>query len=60
MGWIPNEVLNLRVPEEKLLKLPNIFLREYRPIEFGTEKTPIERVMKTLMESPEILNEKTQ
>ena len=51
--------LNLRVPESKLIEVTEHVLKEYRPIEFGTEKTPIERVMKTLMESPEILNEKT-
>ena len=50
--------LNLRVPESRLIEVTEHILKEYRPIEFGTEKTPIERVMKTLMESPEILNEK--
>ena len=47
--------VNLRVPLDEVLEVGVQVLQNYSPIEFNTEKMPIERVMKTLMERPELL-----
>ncbi|MBT3584646.1 MAG: ATP-binding cassette domain-containing protein [Halobacteriovoraceae bacterium] len=54
--WNENKtVVELRIPEESLREV-SLEILKYLPVtEFNTEKMPIERVMKTLMENPEIL-----
>lgn len=50
--------VELRVPEEKLCSLSSQILSELDVDDFATEKLPIERVMKELMNNPEILRRK--
>ncbi|MDC1175367.1 ATP-binding cassette domain-containing protein [Bacteriovoracaceae bacterium] len=47
--------VELRVPEEELRELSSQIIKNLDVIDFATEKLPIERVMKTLMEKPELL-----
>ena len=54
--WNENRTsVNLRVPLEEVQSVGIEVLKNYSPLEFNTEKMPIERVMKTLMEQPELL-----
>ena len=50
-----NTSVSLRVPMERVNEVGKYVLDHHSPIEFNTEKMPIERVMKTLMEKPELL-----
>jgi len=55
--WNENRTsVSLRVPIEDVQQVGITVLQNYSPIEFNTEKMPIERVMKTLMEQPELLD----
>lgn len=47
--------VELRIPEEELRNVSLEVLKFAPVIEFQTEKMPIERVMKTLMENPQIM-----
>lgn len=47
--------VELRIPEEELRDVSLEVLKFAPVIEFQTEKMPIERVMKTLMENPQIM-----
>ncbi len=51
-----NTNVSLRVPLEQVLEVGIHVMQKYSPTEFNTEKMPIERVMKTLMEQPELLD----
>jgi ABC-2 type transport system ATP-binding protein len=54
--WNENKTnVSLRVPLEEVQQVGINVLQNHSPIEFNTEKMPIERVMKTLMEQPELL-----
>ncbi|MCO4794594.1 MAG: ATP-binding cassette domain-containing protein [Bacteriovoracaceae bacterium] len=46
--------VDLRLPQEDLRDIGKTVLEKFPVIEFNTEKMPIERVMKTLMEKPEL------
>jgi ABC-2 type transport system ATP-binding protein len=48
-------IIEFRVPEKDLRDFSMQILRDFPVCEFNTEKLPIERVMKTLMENPHIL-----
>jgi len=50
-----NTNLALRIPEEKIRSVSISILQNFPVTDFATEKLPIERVMKTLIERPEIL-----
>ncbi|MCO4782289.1 MAG: ATP-binding cassette domain-containing protein [Candidatus Cloacimonetes bacterium] len=50
-----NSKVELRVPEEKLNEVSLSILQQYTVNDYHTEKLPIERVMKTLLENPEIM-----
>ena len=50
-----NNHVELRIPEEKLRDVSLEIIKHLPVTDFNTEKMPIERVMKTLMENPEIL-----
>lgn len=52
--------VELRVPEEELCSLSAKILNELEVDDFATEKLPIERVMKELMNNPEILRQKRE
>ena len=55
--WNENKTtVSLRVPIKEVQKVGMRVLQNHAPIEFNTEKMPIERVMKTLMEQPELLD----
>lgn len=56
-NWSENYTqVELRIPEEELREV-SLEILKFAPVtEFQTEKMPIERVMKTLMENPEIMN----
>ncbi|MCP4915195.1 MAG: ATP-binding cassette domain-containing protein [Oligoflexia bacterium] len=54
-----NRSVELRVPEEELRDLSMKVLQNLPVTDFATEKLPIERVMKTLMENPELLKERS-
>ena len=55
--WNENKTnLSLRVPMDMVNEVGKYVLSNYAPIEFNTEKMPIERVMKTLMERPDLLD----
>jgi len=47
--------VELRIPHEKLKEATIDILRNLPVVEFNTEKLPIERVMKTVMENPDLL-----
>ena len=47
--------VELRVPEDRLCEVSSVVLNNLPVIDFATEKLPIERVMKELMNNPEIL-----
>ncbi|MBF0288995.1 MAG: ATP-binding cassette domain-containing protein [SAR324 cluster bacterium] len=47
--------VDLRLPEEKLREVCAYILQHYPVIEFSTEKMPIERVMKTVMSNPKLI-----
>lgn len=47
--------VELRVPEDQWKEAAQSFLKRDDLIEFNTDKMPIEKVMKTLMNNPEIL-----
>lgn len=49
--------VNLRIPEDKLKEISLKVISDTPVTEFNTEKMPIERVMKTLMENPELLRD---
>ncbi|MAW06910.1 MAG: hypothetical protein CME61_01365 [Halobacteriovoraceae bacterium] len=56
--WNENNTnLSLRVPIESVNEVGKYVLDKMSPIEFNTDKMPIERVMKTLMERPELLEQ---
>ncbi|TNF01163.1 MAG: ATP-binding cassette domain-containing protein [Deltaproteobacteria bacterium] len=46
--------VDLRIPMEALREISGKVINKFPVIEFNTEKMPIERVMKTLMEKPEL------
>lgn len=46
--------VDLRLPQEDLRDIGKAVLEKFPVVEFNTEKMPIERVMKTLMEKPEL------
>ncbi len=48
--------VELRIPHDRLKEITIKILQNYPVIEFNTEKLPIERVMKSIMENPELLN----
>ena len=50
-----NTTVSLRVPLHQVQQVGVYTLQNFSPIEFNTEKMPIERVMKTLMERPDLL-----
>ncbi|MGB0454401.1 MAG: ABC transporter ATP-binding protein [Bacteriovoracaceae bacterium] len=50
-----NKKVMLRIPEEKIREISSQILTDFDVIDFGTEKTPIENVMETLMHNPQIL-----
>lgn len=55
--WNENKtIVSLRVPLEEVQKVGIHVLQNFSPTEFNTEKMPIERVMKTLMERPDLLD----
>ena len=47
--------LSLRVPMDMVNEVGKYVLSNFSPTEFNTEKMPIERVMKALMERPDLL-----
>lgn len=51
--------VELQIPEEKVREVGLDVLKHFPTTDFHTEKMPIERVMKTLMENPEILRSKS-
>ena len=53
-----NTSVELRVPEENLCRVSSAILQGLPVDDFATEKLPIERVMKELMNNPEILRQK--
>jgi ABC-2 type transport system ATP-binding protein len=54
--WSENNTkVELKIPEAELRQAALKILSDYPVTEFQTEKMPIERVMKTLMENPKIL-----
>lgn len=56
--WNENRTnVSFRVPMDKVNELGRYVLTNFDPIEFNTEKMPIERVMKTLMERPDLLEQ---
>jgi ABC-2 type transport system ATP-binding protein len=48
--------VEIKVPEKDLRKVSAQILSEFHVTDFNTEKLPIEKVMKTLMNNPEILS----
>lgn len=52
---LDNTKVELRVPEEKLNEISISILQNFPIADFHTEKLPIERVMKTLLQNPEIM-----
>lgn len=52
-----NNQVELRIPEQDLRKCSGQIIEQMPVIDFATEKMPIERVMKTLMNNPKLLNE---
>ena len=46
--------VELNIKEEKLREVSQIILSKYPVCDFSTEKMPIERVMKTLLENPQL------
>ncbi|MDH5560525.1 MAG: ATP-binding cassette domain-containing protein [Deltaproteobacteria bacterium] len=56
--WNPKRTkVELSIPEEKLRELSQKILRELPVSDFNTEKMPIERVMKSLLENPHLLKD---
>lgn len=49
--------VELRIPEDHLKKYSLEIIEKFPVIDFATEKMPIERVMKTLMNNPKILTD---
>ncbi len=47
--------IELKLDEEKLREVSRAILEKYPVIDFHTEKMPIEKVMKSIMENPQIL-----
>ena len=52
--------VELKIPEDDLKKVSIDILQNYDVIDFATDNMPIERVMKTLMTSPELLGGSTK
>jgi len=52
-----NNQVELRIPENELRKISGQIIEQFPVIDFATEKMPIERVMKTLMNNPKLLSE---
>ncbi len=50
--------VELRIPHQRLKEATIKILQHLPVVEFNTEKLPIERVMKTVMENPDILAQK--
>lgn len=50
-----NTKVELRVPEDRLNEVSISILQKYSIVDFQTDKLPIERVMKTLLQNPEIM-----
>lgn len=48
--------LEIQVAEEKLREVSSHIISHYPVISFQTEKLPIEKVMKTIMNNPELIN----
>jgi ABC-2 type transport system ATP-binding protein len=55
-----NDYVELRIAEEDLRPISTKILAEKEVIEFSTEKMPIERVMKTLLNNPELLRKSSE
>ncbi|MBT7609185.1 MAG: ATP-binding cassette domain-containing protein [Bacteriovoracaceae bacterium] len=56
--WSENKTqVDLLIPESELRNFSAQVLRDFPVIDFSTDKMPIEKVMKTLMKNPQILNE---
>jgi ABC-2 type transport system ATP-binding protein len=54
------DYVELRIAEEDLRSISTKILAEKEVIEFSTEKMPIERVMKTLLNNPELLRKSSE
>ena len=52
-----NNQVELRIPEKELRKISGQIIEQFPVVDFATEKMPIERVMKTLMNNPKLLAE---
>jgi ABC-2 type transport system ATP-binding protein len=50
--------VELTIPEASLREVSAEILKDYPVVDFATDKMPIERVMKTLMNNPELLRER--
>ncbi len=50
--------VELLIPEEELRSVSSKIIQEFEVTDFNTEILPIEKVMKTLIENPEILSDK--
>jgi ABC-2 type transport system ATP-binding protein len=55
-----NTQLELRIEEKNLRSISSQIIQKFPTTDFYTEKLPIERVMKELMNNPEILSEKSE
>jgi len=53
---LENQSVELSIPENTLKETSINILQSFPVIDFNTEKLPIERVMKNIMENPELLN----
>ncbi len=49
-----NTQVELSIPEKEMREVSQKILSEYPVSDFNTDKMPIERVMKTLLENPEL------
>jgi ABC-2 type transport system ATP-binding protein len=54
---LQNVKVELKIPEEKLREVSIQILENFPVTDFATDNIPIERVMKTLMTSPELLEQ---
>lgn len=54
------DYVELRLPEDDLRSISTKILAEKEVIEFSTEKMPIERVMKALLNNPELLRKSNE
>lgn len=57
--WTLNDLkVELLIPEEELRSVSSKIIQDFDVSDFNTEILPIEKVMKTLIENPEILSDK--